>query len=464
MSTDLYGVRVLRVDAEQLRFGVEVFVVHYDPGARTYPSVPDDLGFFLHLLWEAASDYAGAGRKGPLSEFVDIDTVLDYAWVEANARRFVSGIERVATDNHPPTAAQWRRLQDFSYARAGGWQDEDLLVRFEYDVRVTDRRWLEPLRVGDAWGTTMFPLNADTWTDEDAPHLPDLAHPVRTWAPFDTAAGDLTHDHVTHLEFSDDGKYLAACSDQGRIWVYDTSDWSEVVHTRAEGRWSVPMMMWVPGEHVLTVKDYGTRKDVKVQPQWAIDLNDRAEVEAPFQAGHMRSHDGVYRIVPNGGAEGGYDLHPTEQSPHRRISHAGRWDPIQCTAFSGDGSRLFLGAQQNLYTVDPATGEVVDKVTDASERLFEIASNPDGGYLAIGSFSRKLSYLVPSGERPHELCVWRMADRKIVMGRQLTTWVDALAWSPDGRWLVAAEEPLGKHSFHGVSRIVVFPMGPTDAP
>lgn len=156
-------------------------------------------------------------------------------------------------------------------------------------------------------------------------------------------------------------------------------------------------------------------------------------------------------------------MHGDEPEPARRISHAGEWDPIQCTAFSGDSSRLFLGAQQNLYVVDPATGEVIDKVGDASERLFTLGSNGDGSYLAVGSFSRKLGYLGFRDRRPHELCVWRMADKKIILGRQLRTYVDALSWAPDGRWLAAAPEPLAKEDFHeGSTELVIFPMGPVD--
>ncbi|GAA4633013.1 hypothetical protein GCM10023196_068860 [Actinoallomurus vinaceus] len=463
MSTDMYGVRVLSVDAERLQATFEVFVVYYDTGSRTYLPAPDDVGFFFHLLWEAASGHRGSDRYGPLSELVDLDTVLDFGWVDANARRFVSRAERVATRNHPPTAAQWERLHDFYYERAGGWKDEDLLVQFEYDVQVTDRRWLEPLRAGDAWGTAFFRLNADTWTAEDAPHIPDLAEPAVTVQPFATATGDLKYDHLTQLEFSDDGKYLAACSDKGRVWVYDTAGWTEVVHTSAGADWLVPMTMWVPGEHILTVKTYSRIDDPEDLPQWAFDVDTRTEVEAPFQHGHIRSRDGAYRISPNDAGEGGYDLHATEFSPNRRISHAGRWDPIQCKDFAPDGSRLFLGAQENLYVVDPATGEVVDEVMKASERLFRIASNPDGAYLAVGSASRKLSYQDFSDGRPHELCVWRMADKKIIKGRQLTTYVNDLAWSPDGRWLAAAVEPVDEGSFsRGRTGLVVFGMGPAD--
>lgn len=95
-----------------------------------------------------------------------------------------------------------------------------------------------------------------------------------------------------------------------------------------------------------------------------------------------------------GAGEGGFDLHGDEREPFRRISHAGAWDPIQCTAFSGDSSRLFLGAQQNL---------------------------------------------------------------------QMRTYVDALSWSPDNRWLAAALEPLSEEGSHrGKAELAVFPMGPVD--
>lgn len=464
MSTDIYGVRVLDVDPKELRVRFKVFAVYYDTGSRTCPPVPDDPGFFFFLLWEAAQPHAPMDQRAPLGRMFEVDTMLDYAWVDANARRFVSRIERVATANHPPTPGQWERLHDFYYERGGSWKDEDLLVQFDYDVWVTDARCMETLAPGDAWATTIFPMNADTWTAEDAPHIPDLADPVRRISPFAGKKGDFKHQHVQDLVFSDDGKYLAASSWDGLVWVYDTADWSEVAHASA-GDWIVAMPMWVPGEHVLTVKSYSKLDDPDPAEQWAFDVRTRQETTAPYQFGHLRSHDGVHRITPNGGGEGGYDLHATDTLPQRTISHAGEWDPIQCKAFSADGSRLFLGAQQNLYVVDPVTAQVVGKVIDASERLFRLASSPDGAYLAAASFSRKLGYLGPFGEeRPHELCIWRTADRRIVLGRQMETYVGALAWSPDGRRLVAALEPCDDSFANGQTEFAVFAMGPADLP
>ncbi|MEU6034518.1 hypothetical protein ABZ801_03850 [Actinomadura sp. NPDC047616] len=451
MSTDIYGVRVLDVDPDKLRISFRVFVVYYDTAGQTHAPVPDDPSFFFYMLW----------TKGRLRELIDVDTALDGQWVDANTRRYVSRVERIAGRNHPPTPEQWERLYDFYYERHGGWKDEDLLVQWDYDVYVTERRWIEGIEAGEAWGTTFFPCNADTWTDDDAPHIPDLAGPVVTINPFDSASGDTAYDHLSGLEFSDDGRYLALVSN-ARIWVYDTADWSEVAHVSLGDGWLVPLLMWVPGEHVVTVKSYRSKPDEDDGAQWAFDVDARTEVDAPFQPGRIRSRTGGYWIGNYNNEDGGYDIHAPGRPPRPTSVAGGEWDPIQRGSFAADGSRLFLGSQENLYVVDPATGEVVDKVVNASQRLFALASNPDGSYLAVGSFSRKLPYLLLGGDqRPHELCVWRTSDMKIIMGGQLTTYVEALAWSPDGRWLAAILDPVdADSSVKGQSQLAIYRMDP----
>ncbi|MFI6289382.1 WD40 repeat domain-containing protein [Streptomyces sp. NPDC051018] len=464
MSTDTYGVRVLDVDPDRLRIRFKVFTVCYDTESRMHIPLPgEEPGTFLHFLWESARGWMSGDDddKGPLGRVLSSDDIINYEWVDTHARRFISEVRCTETLNDPPTEEQWTELHDFYYARDGAWKDEDLLVQREYEIRVTDRRWLEHLSEGQAWGSAAFPLNGDTWTADDAPHIPDLDRPAVRLRPFETTTGSVEYEAVQRMEFSDDGKYLAVCSQQGRVWVYDTAHWSETVHTHA-GEWNVPQMMWAPGGHVLVVKGYHSGREPEEESQWAYDVDQGTEVEVPFQRGLRRSGDGAYRISGNDAGEGGFDLHGQEREPYRRVSHAGAWDPIQCHTFAGDSSRLFLGAQQNLYVVAPAKGEVVDKVIDASERLFKLASNPDGSYLAIAGFSRKLGYLGLSEHRPHELCVWRMADKKIIVGHQFRTYINDLAWSPnDGRLLAVALEPIGKGKFHrGGTEIAVFPMGP----
>ncbi|MFC4012938.1 WD40 repeat domain-containing protein [Nonomuraea purpurea] len=456
MSTDIYGVRVLAVHPDELRIRFRIFAVYYDTAGQTYDPVPDDPSFFFSLLWE----------QGPLYELIDVNTRLDGEWVDANTRRFVSRVERLATRNHPPTPEQWKDLHDFYYDRDGGWKDEDLLVQFDYDVYVTDRRWIESFDEDEAWGTTAFPYNADVWTAEDAPYIPDLAEPVFTVSPFDVTKGEVEYDNVSGAEFSDDGRYLGVCSDKGLVWVYDTTDWSQVVHLSTGEDWIVPLMAWVPGEPVITLKNYCSEPDEDDRTQWAYDVDARAEVEAPFQPGRVRSRDGGYWTGNYGNKDGGSDICAPGRPPIPSSVAGGDWDPIQCESFAGDGSRLFLGAQENLYVLDPATGQITDKVMDASKRLFQLAASPDGAYLAVGSFTRKLPYVNIRGDkRPHELCVWRTSDMKIIMGRQLTTWVEAMAWSADGQWLAVTMEPTADGlSFSGKSQLVVYRMGPSQPP
>ncbi|NUU20112.1 MAG: hypothetical protein HOV68_01155, partial [Streptomycetaceae bacterium] len=146
MATNVYGVRVLDVAPDELRARFKVFVLE---GGAANPPVPDDPTFFFYALWE----------RGGLADLFDVKTVLDYAWVNANTRRFVARVERVASAKKP-------------------------LREFDYDVWVTDVRWLEDLTVGDDWDTTFWPFHADVWTPDDAPHIPDLTEPVRRISPF----------------------------------------------------------------------------------------------------------------------------------------------------------------------------------------------------------------------------------------------------------------------------------------
>ncbi|NBE99156.1 hypothetical protein FE391_37335 [Nonomuraea sp. KC401] len=172
MSTDLFGVRVLDLDHERRRVRFRVFVVYYEPSWGTDDLLPNDPSFFFRLLWEGADD-VGGHNSGPLADLVGLDEFLDEAWVVRHTHLFVAGVQRVATRNHPLDGDAWNRLAMFYYERDGGWQDEDLLAQGDYDVEVTDLRWLAPLRLGQSWGTTSYESEAaeaiDVETEYAAP-------------------------------------------------------------------------------------------------------------------------------------------------------------------------------------------------------------------------------------------------------------------------------------------------------
>ncbi|MFJ2203286.1 tetratricopeptide repeat protein [Streptomyces violaceusniger] len=160
MSTDLFGVRVLDLDHERRRVRFRVFVVYYEPSWGTGELLPDDPSFFFRVLWEAAENFT-PHRYGPLTDVVTLDEFLDEGWVESNTHRFVAGVERVAVRNHPVSDEDFERLATFYYEREGGWPNEEQLAQGDYDVHVTDARWLESLRVGQSWGTTNYAGDSD---------------------------------------------------------------------------------------------------------------------------------------------------------------------------------------------------------------------------------------------------------------------------------------------------------------
>ncbi|WAP60426.1 hypothetical protein [Streptomyces sp. S465] len=63
--------------------------------------------------------------------------------------------ELVTVRNHPLSEADWKHFDTLQeegiHQRDGGWPDERLLVQADYEVQVTDRRWLEHLRPGLSW-------------------------------------------------------------------------------------------------------------------------------------------------------------------------------------------------------------------------------------------------------------------------------------------------------------------------
>jgi WD40 repeat protein len=444
MSTDLYGIRVLALEPERREVTLKVFVVYYDTHSKTYPPLPDEPGFFLHVLWQQ-------GRwEHPVGEAITVDQILDEDWVNVHSRWFIAKAERTSTANYPPRDEDFERLHDFYYERVGGWKDEELLIQAEYDVRVTDPRWLEQLSVGDAWGTASYPLAADDVRPEEAPHVPDLRSVV-TLTPFE----DLSEEAGTPsgLAFSDDSRYLAVASDAGGLVIYHTDAWTEDAHVGDLETGLFPHLTWVPGEHVVALAEYGG------DGQWAYDVASRASVDVPRQSGKTRSRTGRYRV---GYGEGYWlDEFVGDSGSAEEVVPAGADDPeftVEAAAFTLDESRLFVaGMGPNVYVLDPSSVRVVDAISDLGTRVGGLAVSPDGAYVAATVNTNR--YHEPA---EFELCVWRAADHKVVTRRRGGPFGGPLAWSPDGRWL-AANVTTGGDGYGGETRI--FRIGiPTEPP
>ncbi|MFD1538485.1 hypothetical protein [Nonomuraea guangzhouensis] len=148
-----HGVRVLKLDERRVR--LRVFLADYDPGNL----LPEGPSFFFGVLWQAADGEAGR-RRGPLNGLVPLEDTLDPDWVEANAGRFIESVERIAARNLPAGdelagfyETHYTELDRRLHRWHERWEHEDQLVQADYDVVVTDARWLEPLPEGQGMGT-----------------------------------------------------------------------------------------------------------------------------------------------------------------------------------------------------------------------------------------------------------------------------------------------------------------------
>ncbi|HEY1178319.1 MAG TPA: hypothetical protein VGF17_19360, partial [Phytomonospora sp.] len=170
MSRDLYSARVLELDHSARRVRLRVLLVHFERSWGREHLLPQDAGFFFRALWQAA-DGVAKRRRGPLQDEVGLEDYLDTAWVDAHAGRFIDGVEMLASRNVPADDDAVDALAAFHCDHADGldahlhewdepWEAEDRLVQADYDVHVTDARWLEPLLTGQGWCTNAYPSPA----------------------------------------------------------------------------------------------------------------------------------------------------------------------------------------------------------------------------------------------------------------------------------------------------------------
>jgi hypothetical protein len=165
--TDLYGLRVLALEPDKRRVRLRVFEL-YDEGGDFDCALPDeDASFFLRVLWDVADIRSGGG--GPLGELVSVDEILDEEWVDNHTWRFIAGFERLADYNVPFTDDERARQPEIEFW--GLWfTNEEWLVQSDFDVSVTDTRWLAHLSLGQQWTTASYATTAVR--PQDLPHVP----------------------------------------------------------------------------------------------------------------------------------------------------------------------------------------------------------------------------------------------------------------------------------------------------
>ncbi|MGH3391470.1 MAG: WD40 repeat domain-containing protein, partial [Actinomadura sp.] len=451
MSTDLYGARVLGVAPDRMSLRIRVFVIYYEVAARHAQELPDDPAFFLRLLWDRAREDSlrEVPDERPLAE-LDLDWLLDEGWMAAHTGSYVRRVERVAERNAVPEPADWERLHDFYYERAGGWLDEHRLVQADYVVWVTDPRWLAGVEPGHGWATTWYPSPGMRVRPADGPYVPRFSEPVAVVMPFADRSG--SGQYSCDLAFSDDGSHLAVAGQEGDVLVYDTGDWTERARFGTPHSLMGPRLMWVPGRHVITA-----RAPLAYDQQVAWDVDAGAEVDAPLELGFVRSRTGRYRVeyaeVP------GVEFVSAPFTPERTVllgldAEADASDAPPAAAgvgFSADESRMFALCTDDEHArfsvLDPETGRVLGAVGTSATMVMDFAVSPDGAYLAIAEATDALIA---------EPTIRRVADGgELVLRAGLGLLTGRIDWSPDGRLLAVDLHPRGD----GPSEVRIFPVG-----
>ncbi len=431
MSTDLYGVRVLGIHPEERRVRLRVFVVYYDVRGEYHQSIPQDLSFFVRILWDKGD--IRFGRGGPIGEEIDVQQLCDESFIDSNAHRFVERVEILETRNDP--IDDYEGYHDFYYERGGCWQDEERLAQADYDLFVTDARYLEHLVLGMSWGTTSYETCADRPAPDDVSRVPDLRLEVHRLRPFSGVGEAAT---PCNISFSPDGELLVVTSEAGQGVVYALSDDPPVERHRLESGLEFP-----------TVRVQGDAVALWSEEQRAWNTQTGAEVDVPSTHGAIRSPCGRWDVhfgynAQRRGANTGAVIFVDDTGATLRVLQTGH-DNCASLAFSGD-LLICVGYDSTIEIRDVPSGEL-QRTLEVSGAAFHVDVSPDGAYLVITA-QEKL-------RRGRSTLIVRLADGQVVRRRVDRSSLTQAKWSPDGRWMAVMQNAQSGDSGH----VALFEVG-----
>ena len=401
MSTDLYGIRILKVVPEKRNVTLRVFVVYYDTEYESHQPLPLDHSFFLRILWDKGDTRFGEG--GPIGAEISVDQYCDEDWVNKNTYRYVEDVIQLSTSNYP--VEDYSIYEDFYYEDNGDWVDEENLVQSDYDLYVTDAKFLQHLSIGMSWGTTAYETKSFLLLKKYDSILPNLNEVTHTLIPFSGKSGGLKD-----MAFTPDGSKLLVLGLYEEIVAYESGTWKEIWRDKKGEEMFTYMnidqknqIVWLTTEgSILKVIDYNTGQKT------AVKVESGARLVSPKGNYHVNFGDQEFLVF--------IDLKGKEKW---QIDQP---DVVEAVAFSKDESLIAIGGMYNSVSIWE-TGQQNEKIVfETNENTSCLSFNPTHEFLAIVSFHDLIIYNLNT----KELVLKYYTDGDIYLGMP--------AWSEDGKY------------------------------
>jgi WD40 repeat protein len=223
--------------------------------------------------------------------------------------------------------------------------------------------------------------------------------------------------------FSQDGRFLLSGGGND-LKVWDTTTWEEQAVPSPggapfayshDGKYLATSKQF-PG-HVIEIREAATGQPVcppRRDHDWAIwDMAFSPDSDRPRLA--SASEEGTVRI---------WDVKTSVQIVNPPLHHTGG---ARCVAFSQDGRFLASGGNNHLVKVwDTQTWKLFDERSELTAAVRCVAFHP-----------RDSSVLACSGS-DSTVRVWKVGTREIHTLHSHTSWVESVAFTPDGSWLASA--------------------------
>jgi hypothetical protein len=430
MSTDLYGVRIMKTIPQENKVVMKVFVVYYDVEYKRHQVLPEDPSFFFRILSE---------REGALGQEVADDHLFSEEWVDLNTYKFISRVDMISTSNFP--LLDYSNIYDFYYERYGTWEDEEKLVQAVFEVTVTDWKYAKHLEIGKSWGTTSYPTKSMKVSAKQGHPIPDLSKLVIRIKPFEGKEGE--EGNIRTALFSKDSTKLFLVSDVGEVVAYDTHDWREKWRTDT-GEWFGSIecndskgLLWLGKKAVLNFE--GEKVEQTILPDFETGFRNPRILTSPKGDYFLFSNHDDHLIMFDSTGKKLFD----HKSPDR--------DSLYAIFFADNMHIMVRGEASGTFTImEIETGKEV-KVFNLEGAITAMTVNASGSLLSVNDLTSNSTKIIELNnlETIFDYSTKHLND----------DFISPCIWAPNNKWVVIITTGMGqRHNLGYGGYLSVYPI------